>query len=141
MKTALLPYGALISQGIGAEMYAGGDLVKLRLDPVLYKTGKTLPDILYDKYIEQLSELMKKEKEIRIILCGFAIPADIQPTNKAPANSEEMKKILLSLAEKRADDFKKILVEKHRISSERILECHPTIDTDDGAKPRLEIEL
>jgi len=141
IKTAILPYGALVHYGVDAAIYAGGELVKLRLDPVVYKTGKVLPEIQYDKYIEQLSELMKKEKEIRVILCGFAIPADLNTTNKVPANSEEMNRMLLSLAEKRADDFKKILVEKHNVSSDRILECQSTIDRDDEAKPRLEIEF
>jgi len=141
IKTAILSYGALVQYGGDAAIYEGEELVKLRLDPVVYKTGKVLPEIQHDKYIEQLSELMKKQKEIRVILCGFAIPADINTTNKVPTNSEEMNRMLLSLAGNRADDFKKILVEKHNVSSDRILECQPTIDRDDEAKPRLEIEF
>jgi len=141
MKTALLPYGALIRQGDGALMPAGGDLVAVRLEPVIYKIGNALPEIRYDGYIGQLSELMKKEKEVRIILCGFAVPSDVQPTKEAPAGSEEMNRLLLLFAQKRADDFKKILVEKHDIPSARILECHPTVDREEGAQPRLEIEL
>lgn len=141
IRTAILPYGALVQYGSDAAIYDGEELVKLKLDPVVYKAGKVLPEIQHDKYIEQLSELMQKEKEIRIILCGFAIPADVNAADKGSADSEERNRMLLSIAEKRAEVFKKILVEKHNVSSERILKCPPAIDRDDGARPRLEIEL
>jgi len=141
IQTRILPYSALIQDRANIAIYDEGQLIKLQLDPVVFAAGETLPGVEADEYTRQLSELMKQEAGLRIIICGFSTHGDRNLLNTGTKNSQELDQMLLDIARERADTFREILVSHYGVPSSRILDCQPSFDADKDAKPRIEIEL
>ena len=141
IQTKILPYGALLHNGTDTAGYDGGQRIKLRLDPVVFLAGEVLPGVEADEYTQQLSELMKQEAGLGIIICGFSTNEDRNILKTRTKNSQELDKMLLDIARERADTFREILVSHYGVPSSRILNCQPSFDADKDAKPRIEIEL
>ncbi len=141
IQTKILPYSALLHDGTDTAGYDGGQRIKLQLDPVVFVAGEVLPGVEADEYTRQLSELMKQEAGLRIIICGFSTNGDRNLLKTRTKNSQELDRMLLDIARERADTFREILVSHYGVPSSRILDCQPNFDVDKDAKPRIEIEL
>ncbi len=141
IRTRILPYSALIHDGTNAAIYDEGQLTGLRLDPVVLDPGEVLPGMEADEYSRQLSEWMKQETGLRIIICGFSTNGDRNILKSRIRNSLELDRMLLDIARERADTFREILISHYGVPSFRILNCQPRFDTDEDAKPRIEIRL
>jgi len=141
IQTRILPYRALIHDGTNAAIYDEGLLTGLRLDPVVLDAGEVLPGMEADEYSRQLSELMKQETGLRIIICGFSTNGDRNILKSRIRNSLELDRMLLDIAIERTETFREILISHYGVPSSRILNCQPRFDTDEDAKPRIEIRL
>jgi hypothetical protein len=141
IQARILPYGALVHDGSNAAIYDEGQLVSLRLDPVVLGTGEVLPGMEADDFTQQLSELMKQETGLRMTICGFSTNGDRNILKTRTRNSQELDRMLLDIARERADTFREILVSHYGVPSSRILNCQPSFDADNDAKPRIEIRL
>lgn len=141
IQTRILPYRALIHDGAKAAIYDDGQLTGLRLEPVLLDPGEVLPGMEADEYSRQLSEWMKQETDLRIIICGFSTNGDRNILQRRIRNSQELDRMLLDIAKERAETFREILISHYGVPSSRILNCQPRFDTDEDAKPRIEIRL
>lgn len=141
IQTRILPYSALVQDFENVAVYDEGQLIKLRLDPVIFAAGEVLPGVEADEYTRQLSELMKQEAGLRLIICGFSTHGDRNLLKTGTKNSQELDQMMLDIARERADTFREILVSHYGVPSSRILDCQPSFDADQDAKPRIEIEL
>ncbi|MBA4369219.1 MAG: hypothetical protein C0403_16455 [Desulfobacterium sp.] len=141
IQTRILPYSILVQDRTNAAIYDEGQLINLRLDPVVFAAGEVLPGVEADEYTRQLSELMKQEAGLRIIICGFSTHEDRNLLKIRTKNSQELDRMLLDIARERADTFREILVSHYGVPSSRILNCQPSFDAEKDAKPRIEIEL
>lgn len=119
-----LPYANVIT----VAMIAGEQALKVRFEDLPYSPGQI--QISEDQYafVDQLTALLNKKTDLRIHACAYA-------TGKEGESREARR----TLSTERARAFKKYLVEQKSISSERILQCEPKIDTRENAKPRIEI--
>lgn len=153
LKNMILPYGALVQFGVDVAISAGQKMMELKLAPLEYPPGQVKPGPESKAYIEQLTNLLTKEPQMRLIICGIATSADLtpEPVKKDQAqprvkkvvklSKAEKEKLLTKLAEQRMENFKLMLVKKHGIASSRLLDCLPKIDTEPDGKPRIEIDL
>ncbi len=141
IQTRILPYRALVQDRANIAIYDEGQLINLRLDPVVFAAGEVLPGVEADEYTRQLSELMKQEAGLRIVICGFSTHGDRNLLKTGTENSQELDQMMLDIARERADTFREILVSHYGVPLSRILDCQPSFDADQDAKPRIEIEL
>lgn len=150
LKKMILPYGALVQIGADLVISAGKEMMSLKLEPLVYQPGQIKPGPESKAYIDQLVTLMTKEPQMRLIICGIAVNADLVPPatdktgQKKPIkklSETEKEKKLLELATKRMDLFKKMLIKTHGIKSSRLLDCYPRVDTEPDSRPRIEIDL
>jgi hypothetical protein len=161
LKMALQPYGAILTV---AKMAAGA-VTAVHLDPVLFVAGAKLPGADADPYLEKIAGLLTERDGIAIKLCGTATESDRvaltapMPTAdeasvdaSKPATSEAVEvtmvevmmivpsdETLATLAKDRARAIKQQLVTDYGISPERLFVCHPEIDTQADALPRVEL--
>jgi len=128
-----IPYANVVSI---AQM-AGEQMLKVRLEPLLYKPSQQALDADQTSFVEQLSLLMKDKEEEQVKACPFAIAADLAATPVPETLSEEQIKQLKHLAAIRAEGLKDYLVDQG-IKSSRVALCNPVIDQKVGAAPRIE---
>ncbi|NOY66906.1 MAG: DUF748 domain-containing protein [Gammaproteobacteria bacterium] len=165
LTLALQPYGALITLAKMADSASNA----VNLNPISFKNNSSLVENDARLYIKKIAGLMQERPKLRIKLCGKAVNQDreqiIQQKQKAwilkqksmvrTKNTDpvELKKSLtppafkipddslLSLALKRADSIKEILVNEYKIGADRLFLCNPAIDPDKKAKARLDITI
>jgi hypothetical protein len=72
LKFALQPYGAALM----LAQFAGEQMSKVRLDPIVYMAGTT--DITRESqpYLSKLMDLLNNRKQISVTLCSKSVPAD-----------------------------------------------------------------
>ncbi len=143
---ALGPYGALAWVG----MEVGSRILEVRLPPVLFKPGDdTLPKKSED-YFKRLARILQDKPEVDFRLCPkvAAWEADADRTKEDEKTkdttrqlSDEERKRLMELGQKRARNVKKWLVEKYGCDRDRLLICTTEIDKDTSAKPRVDIRM
>lgn len=132
VKHLLQPYGTLIT----LSQYAGKELTKIRLDPVLHVPGSAQLEPESLAYLDKIAELMGRKQELGILLCGIATEADRSVLGPAVED-----KALLALAEKRSNSLKQSLMDRYQLSADRLFFCKAEIDTDQNAKPRTRLEI
>ena len=72
LKQALQPYGTLIS----VVQMAGEAIARIRLDPVSFEAGSHTIEATASDYLAQTQTIMLKRPDLRLRLCGVAVPAD-----------------------------------------------------------------
>jgi len=143
---ALGPYGALAWVG----MEVGSRILEVRLPPVLFKPGDdTLPEKSED-YFKRLARILQDKPEVDFRLCPkvAAWEADPDRTKEDEKKkdtpiqlSDEERKRLMELGQKRAQNVKEHLVEQYGCDRDRLLICTTGIEKDTSAKPRVDIRM
>jgi hypothetical protein len=138
LKYLLQPYGSLITIVQLADK-AGG---KIQLDPVMFSEGSAALSVESHPYLERIYRL-PVEKGVNIRLCGFATTADLVAISKgketiipAPGHT-----VLENLAAQRAESIKSYLIEVYGVQPDRLFICHPELDRDSEAQPRVELSI
>ncbi len=131
-----VPYANVVS----IAQVAGEQMLKIRLEPLLYKPAQEALDADQTTFVEQLSLLMKDKEEEQVKACPFATIADLALSPLPESLTEEQIKQLKATAGKRAELLKDALVAKG-VKSSRILLCNPVVDQDSDASPRIEFDF
>ncbi len=138
LKHLLQPYGSLIT----VIQLVGQAAGKVRLDPVGFVPGSAeLGSEAFD-YLAKLSQLAG-EKAVNIQLCGFATTTDLVAITKGkqqvipPAGHPALE----TLAKQRAERIKSELVQRYGVPQKQLFVCHPELDKEAEALPRVELSL
>ncbi len=160
LKLALQPYGTILTV---AQMAAGA-ATAIRLEPVAFAPGSAQPTPEQDDYFTKLAGLLADRKGLTVRLCGQAVNADrpvlaarlaaetragvaqnaqetAVPAAEAPLAEAVTDKALNALAKARAMAVKSLLVNGHGVAAARLFVCHPAIDPDEKAAPRVALEI
>lgn len=146
LRTGSVSYLALVLQPYGAVYmaadYLGGEIGKLRLEPLTMApaadsfSGENLA------YLEKIQKLLAERAGLQLKLCGIAVPADLPPPEQdtvaaeagevpasaAPAPlSAEQKTALRALAQARSRAAKQYLADAG-VPVNRLFECKPRLD-------------
>ncbi|WP_421850299.1 DUF748 domain-containing protein [Marinomonas sp.] len=136
LMQTFIPYANVIS----IAQFAGDQLLKIRVEPLLFEAEDDKLNESQDAFLKQLVALMKDKKDSQLKACGIASYRDLgfeKPPVSIDADTQESAK---SLAQKRADHLKDYLV-KEGISSARIFLCSPEVDLSKSSKPRVELNF
>ena len=125
LKYFFQPYGSLI---VVAEL--ADKALQLRLDPVPFPPGAATPAPATQDYLEKVGKLLQERTDLRLKLCGMAVPGDKLSGDAAR-----------DLATKRAETIKDYFVSKYGIASDRLFLCEPALDQDKEALPRVDLTL
>ncbi len=125
LKYFFQPYGTLITV---AEL--AGKTLQLRLDPVPFAPAEATPAPDTKDYLEKVGKLLRERTNLRIKLCGKAVPRD-------GLNGDAAR----NLAIKRAETLKDYFVSEYGIASDRLFLCDPVLDKDEEAQPRVDLTL
>ncbi len=138
LKHLLQPYGSVIS----VIQLVGEAAGKVRLDPVGFEPGSAELGAESVDYIAKISQLAG-DKAVNIQLCGHATTADLVAITKGkqqvipPAGHPALE----ALAKQRAERIKSELVQRYAVPQKQLFVCHPELDTDSEAEPRVELLL
>ncbi|PCK09399.1 MAG: hypothetical protein COA42_04540 [Alteromonadaceae bacterium] len=145
LMATLVPYSKVVSVALSA----GELILKIRFEDLHYELAQSELESQHIEYADQFITLMQDKPKTQVKVCAVATEsewstlqanlddnADQGLDNKAN-RSEQLK----TLANLRAQNFKKYVVTKGGIASSRILLCTPTIDKSDSGKPRLKIAI
>ncbi len=134
VKNLLQPYGTLIT--IAQLAHEGGKYVtKIRLDPLEFPPGSFELDQNGKSYLNNVAKLLNEKPELRLSLCGFSTPVDVEGMDFS-VNPDPF----IDIAKKRHENAI-IYLESQGVSHERLFNCNATIDTDEEAKPRVEMSI
>jgi len=125
LKYFFQPYGALITV---AEL--AGKAMQLRLDPVTFPAGAAVLTPETGDYLAKVGKLLQERQNLRVKLCGKAVPQDGLTGDAA-----------LALARQRAEALKDYFVKQYGIATDRLFLCDPELDQDAEAKPRVDLAL
>ena len=94
-------------------------------------------------YIEKLAELFRQRDNLQLRLCGIATTSDLVAISKGQRKTipPEGDDALEALARQRAEKLKDILVDRYGVSAAQLFICHPTLENDAEAKPRVRLQL
>lgn len=134
IKYLLQPYGALIT--IASLAKKGGEyLAEIKIDPINFDLGSAELTVEATDYLKTVKKLMSEKKEMRLTICGVAVPGDL-PNLTVEGNEENF----LSLANQRAQVIQDYFVSQG-ISVERLFVCNPEVDIEKEAQPRATMSL
>ncbi len=132
LKHALQPYGTMIT--VAELAYKGGKkLTAIRLSPINYPTASADLEDTQKDYVEKIATLMKERPDIGITLCG------VTTRNELPSSKAD--KVLLELAQNRAEGVKNHLIHNFDIDAKRLYSCLPKIDEASENKRVGRVEL
>ncbi|MFT2110024.1 DUF748 domain-containing protein [Marinomonas sp. 2405UD68-3] len=133
----LVPYANVIS----IVQIAGEQLLKLRVEPLLYEPEQIELSPSQQMFTQELAALLTEKDDVQLKMCSIAIPSDIGIQDTSIDLNEEQTQSLKTLAKHRADILKEHLVAEGGISSSRILLCAPALDRSNKTLPRIEFEF
>ena len=125
LKYFFQPYGALITV---AEL--AGKAMQVRLDPVAFPAGEAVLTPETHDYLAKVGKLLQERQDLRVKLCGKAVPRDGLAGDAA-----------LALARLRAEALKDYFVNQHAIATDRLFLCDPEFEQDAEARPRVDLAL
>lgn len=129
-----VPYANVIS----VAQFAGDQLLKIRVEPLVFKAEQTNLSDDQDTFLKQLTALMKDKKDSELKACGIASYQDLG-LEKPPANIDNAARQKANdIASKRAQSLKEYLVDQ-KINSSRIFICAPAVDLTRNSQPRIEL--
>lgn len=154
----LFPLAPMISIIMDAENTA-----HLGLQPMIFPAGQTQPTDQHVGYLATLGRLLKERPATRIKLCGIATFEDWRTlkemerkesvlmnirgflvdrfSRKGPEADAPDPETLQRLAGQRSRALRQILVEAEGIDPARLFECHPKVELEGEAKPRVDLLL
>lgn len=125
LKYFFQPYGALITV---AEL--AGKAMQVRLDPVTFPAGAAVLAPETHDYLAKVGKLLQERQNLRVKLCGKAVPQDGLSGDAA-----------LALARQRAEALKNYFVNQYAIASDRLFLCDPELEQDAASRPRVDLAL
>jgi hypothetical protein len=125
LKYFFQPYGTLITVAELADK-----ALQLRLDPVPFPPGAAIPAPETKDYLEKVGKLLQERTNLRVKLCGKAVPRDGLSGDAARA-----------LAAMRAETLKDYFASQYGIATDRLFLCDPELDKDEAAQPRVDLTL
>jgi len=137
LSMMLQPYGTLIS----VAKFAGEQITRLRLDPVVFAPGAALLTSQTSDYLDHVARVLVARPQVAIKLCGVAVAADraVLAGTERQSAATEAEPQLRQLALRRGEEVKRYLVEQHHIAADRLAACLPDIDAHEQAHPRVEL--
>lgn len=136
LMQTFVPYANVIS----IAQFAGDQLLKIRVEPLLFEAKESNLNASQDVFLKQLIALMKDKEDSQLKACGVASYLDLGFDNPPVSIDDATKDVAKNLAQERADYLKDHLV-KEGISSSRIYLCSPEIDLSKSSKPRVELNF
>jgi len=139
LKYLLQPYSSVITLVQLAGKAGGG----VQLEPISFEPASLKPDPKMEEYVGKLAALFNKRDNLQLRLCGIATQSDLVALSKGerktipPEGEPELEK----LARSRAENIKTILVEQYGIDPARLFICHPELENDEKAAPRVRVQL
>lgn len=148
LRTGSVSYLALVLQPYGAVYmaadYLGGEIGKLRLEPLTMAPAADSFSSENLAYLEKIQKLLGEREGLQLKLCGIAVPADLPPpppeqgtaaagadgvpASAAPAPlSAEQKTALRALAQTRSRAARQYLADAG-VAANRLFECKPRLD-------------
>ncbi len=143
LSMMLQPYGTIIS----VAKFAGEQITRLRLDPVVFSPGRAQLTAQAADYLDHVAGVLTARSKVALKLCGVAVAADRkalpadsgEPVKEASPPPATPAQRLQQLALRRAEAVKHYLVTKHSIDAARLAACLPEIDDHEKARPRVEL--
>ncbi|ETX11406.1 hypothetical protein MUS1_11045 [Marinomonas ushuaiensis DSM 15871] len=136
LMQTFVPYASVIS----IAQLAGDQLLKIRVEPLLFEAEESRLNDAQDVFLKQLTALMKDKEDSKLKACGVASYLDLgleePPASIDSATRGEAQK----LAQERSNILKDYLV-KEGISSSRIFLCSPEVDLSKSSQPRIELNF
>lgn len=131
-----VPYANVIS----IAQLAGDQLLKIRVEPLLFEAEESRLNDSQDVFLKQLIALMRDKQDSQLKACGVASYLDLgfqePPASIDSATSEAAH----AIAQERSNVLKDYLV-KQGINSSRIFLCSPEIDLSKSSLPRVELNF
>ena len=121
LQFLIQPYGTFLYMAEIAGEYA----TRIRLDPVVFNLGETLPNRASLDYLKVVANLMNKKKALNLTVCASAVLGDL-PTKKegakAPLDMDPTP--YLNLTRQRANAVREALL-TDGVAPSRIILCQP----------------
>ena len=131
-----IPYANVIS----IAQLAGDQLLKIRVQPLLFKAEESRLNDSQDLFLKQLIALMKDKEESQLKACGVASYLDLGFEEPPVSIDSATRDAAQDLAQERSNILKDYLV-KEGISSSRIFLCSPEVDLSKSSQPRIELNF
>lgn len=136
LMTTFVPY----SQVVSIALTAGETLLKMDFSDMPFSAGQSALNTDNGIYLDQLSEVLKKQPDLRLRMCAISTLRDIELNSTKKALTQTQTDDLLSLAKLRAENSKRWLVKEKKIASNRLLLCSATLKLDQEKPGALLIE-
>ncbi|MCB5161274.1 DUF748 domain-containing protein [Marinomonas algarum] len=136
LMQTFIPYANVIT----IAQFAGDQLLKIRVEPLIFDPESVTLGEAQSPFIEQLSALMKDKKDSQLKACGITSYRDLgfeTPPKEVDADTLERGKAMALL---RANALKEYLV-NHDIPSSRVFVCSPEVDLSKNSQPRIELNF
>lgn len=136
LTMTFVPYAGLVKIVMAADKH----LLKLEISDLEYiPTEVDVPDD-QPEFLMSFEKLLNDKTDLQIKLCGVSSAEDIGKEQGTKLSKAEIE-TLISISEKRAENFKQYMVEERKVSSSRLLLCKPKLDRGVGIKPHLSFEI
>jgi hypothetical protein len=153
MEKAAFAYVKKSLQPLGTILFVAdliGKATRPRFESVTFAAGDASLIGFQSAYVKKIAGMLADRPGLQLTLCGVATESDRvarspapepgteKQSSATPAVTEEM---LLALARSRADLVKHELITSSGAEAEQLYDCQPSIDSEEGATPRVEIML
>ena len=132
LMQTFVPYANVIS----VVQFAGEQLLKVRVEPLVFDIGEDQLNRSQDVFLQQLLALMRDKEDSQLKACGVTSYLDLGFDTPPERLDNDTKAIAQTLAQNRSNNLKDYLVGQG-VSSSRILLCSPEIDLSKNSKPRI----
>jgi len=133
---SFVPYANVLT----VAKIAGDQLLKMRVEPLLYPPQIINPAEANAKFVDELKKLLAEKTDMQVKACPFAVPQDLAEATQAGLTDQQIA-TLKDLATQRGEAFKDTIIADGNIQSSRILLCKPQVDLKEQAQGRLEFEI
>ncbi len=132
--TTFLPYADVIKMTLSA----GEFIMKLRFEDLIYQPAQIDVSEKQQAYMDKFIQLMKQKNKTIVKVCAYATAPDLQ--TKIFSTDQDKINWLKTLAQQRAEHFKKYVIE-HQIKSSRLLLCAPRVELKQDSQPRISLSI
>ncbi|WP_137170123.1 DUF748 domain-containing protein [Marinomonas sp. FW-1] len=136
LMQTFIPYANVIS----IAQFAGDQLLKIRVEPLIFEAEDEALSDTQDTFLEQLVALMKDKKDSQLKACAITSYLDLGLEKPPVSIDQDTRDEAINLAQKRAENLKDYLVNEG-IASSRVYLCSPAIDLSRSSKPRIELNF
>ncbi|TYL47414.1 DUF748 domain-containing protein [Marinomonas sp. IMCC 4694] len=136
LMQTFIPYANVIS----IAQFAGDQLLKIRVEPLLFDVGDENLNERQTPFLSQLAALMKDKEDSQLKACGVASYLDLALENPPATLNNTQQETAKALAQARANHLKDYLV-KEGIPSSRVFVCSPEVDLGKNSPPRIELNF